>query len=73
LTALIVSVLVVALLWFVWRFVGTLWTGQQPAEPIDPDSLVPADHKRGLGGRGAAVAVQEPDDDDLQSFPPRYQ
>ena len=72
-TALIVLLVVAVVLWFVWRFVKALWVPQQPAEPIDPDSRVPVTAKRGPKGRAGAVALEEPDEEDFQSFPPRYQ
>jgi hypothetical protein len=72
-TAVLVFVIVVAVLWFVWRFVTALWSPHQQGEPMGPDSFVPATRKGGPRGRGAAVALDEPDDEDMQSFPPRYQ
>jgi predicted permease len=70
-TSLVVSVVIVALLWFVWRFVTALFR-KQPAEPTGPDSFVVAGRKRGPSSRGAAVALEEPDEEDTQSFPPQY-
>jgi hypothetical protein len=72
-TALFASVIVVAVLWLVWRFVARLWSPQQPAEPISPDSFVPTTRKRGPSGRCAAVALEEPDDGDTEYFAPRHQ
>jgi hypothetical protein len=72
-TTLVTLLAVLAVLWFVWRFLSALWTPQEPAKPVDPDSLVPAARRRGPKEGGGAVALEEPDEEDFQSFPPRYQ
>jgi hypothetical protein len=72
-TTLLAVLIVVAVLWLVWRFIKNLWIPQQPAGPIDPDSRVPVTPRRGPKERGGAVALEEPDEEDFESFPPRYQ
>jgi hypothetical protein len=72
-TVLIALLIIAAVLWFVWRFVRTLGAPQEPAKPVDPDSHVPAPRRRGAKERGGAVALEEPEQEEFQSFPPRYQ
>jgi hypothetical protein len=72
-TTLLTLLAVAILLWFVWRFIKALWAPQEAAKPVDPNSLVPAPRRRGPKERGGAVALEEPDEEELQSFPPRYQ
>jgi hypothetical protein len=60
-------------LWFLWRFIRSLFLPSQPAEPVDdPFSLVPAPRKDGPKGRVGAVALEEPEEDEPGNlFPPR--
>jgi len=46
---------------FALKFLGRLKTWfRKPAEPQDPHAYVTANLKRGPSGRGAAVALEEP-------------
>ena len=72
-TTLLTFLAIIAVLWLVWRFVNALWTPQEPAKPLDPDSKVAAPRRRGPKERGGAIALEEPPEEDFQSFPPRHQ
>jgi hypothetical protein len=61
-------------LWAVWRFVRRALRPGSPAEPVDdPFAPVPATRKGGPKGKAAAVAIEEPDDNDSGTgvFTPR--
>ena len=70
-TDLLVALVVATILWFVWRFVSAIFGPRSPAEPKDPNAGVPVLTTRGPKDKTGAVALEEPEDDDLQSFPPR--
>jgi len=63
----------VAALWLVWRLIVMMLRPHAPAEPAeDPLAEVPVSRKRGPKGRFGAVAVAEPDDDEISdAFLPR--
>ena len=67
------TVLVVAILWLVFRFVRNRFQPQQPSETVDdvdPFAGVRSPKKRGPQNRAGAVALAEPDEKNHQ-FPPR--
>jgi len=76
-STLLPILIALAALWFVWRFVASLFRPGQPAEPIeaepvdDPFAPVPAPRKNSPKGKSGAVAVDEPQDDSFRAFPPR--
>jgi hypothetical protein len=64
-----IAVLVV---WLVFRFVRSRFNPRQPADAIeDPFAVVPSPKKRGPPNRAGAVALEEPEQDDEQIYPPR--
>lgn len=65
--------IVLAAMWLVWRFIARLLRPRAPAEPAEePFSEVPASRARGPKGRSGAVAIAEPDDDEISdAYPPR--
>ncbi len=67
----------IVVLWFVLRFVGSLFTPREPSESLDDPRVeglfagVPSPKKRGPQNRSGAVALAEPDEEDVnRSFPP---
>jgi len=61
-----------AAVWFVWRFLRTLFHPRQPAGPVDPYSSVREPRNGSPRLRSGAVAIEEPEDDDpVDCFPPR--
>ncbi len=66
--------LVVLAFWFVWRLVTRLRRSDQPAESEPEDFAGSLARLRPRPRPGAsAVALAEPDDDEMNSYPPRIQ
>jgi hypothetical protein len=70
--------IVVVALWFVLRFVRSLFSHREPSASVDdplvedPLAGVPSPRRRGPQNRSGAVALVEPDEEDEnRSFPPR--
>ena len=77
-SVLLPLLLALAALVLLWRLVRSLFrpsqpSPSQPTESVDdPFAPVPATRKRGPKGLAGAVALEEPDDDNLADcFPPR--
>jgi hypothetical protein len=63
-TTFLELLLLLAVVWFVWRFLNSIFNPHQPAEPIeDPFAGVRAPRRRGPKGQAGAVALAEPDED----------
>jgi hypothetical protein len=63
----------VVVLWFVLRFMRSLFRRPEPSESVeDPLAAVPSPKRRGPQNRSGAVALAEPDEEDEnRSYPPR--
>ena len=66
------------LLWLVFRFVRSQFRDRDVPEavggsnPADPFSSVPSPRKNAPRSRTGAVALEEPEEDEYRTYPPRF-